>query len=119
MFHLGRLIIVHSLDEFSCHCTQRLLEINCTASASPLSSSDLNTPLLVQSFHPFYNSLTASSNNYTVLRPLVQSFSMLQLNRAILRTTLLLADYSESGGDINESEVTVGLFALQIIAVYT
>ena len=49
----------------------------------------------------------------------MQSSSMLQLNRAILRTTLLLADYSESGGDINESKVTVGLFALQIIAVYT
>ena len=45
----------------------------------------------------------------------MQSSSMLQLNRAIL----LLAGYSESGGDINESEVTVGLFAFQIIAVYT
>ena len=91
--------------------------------SSPLSSSDghLSTSqLLVQSFHPFYsNSLTASSNDYTVLRPMVQSSSTLQLNQAILRTTLLLADYSECGSDINESEMMVGLLALQIIAICT
>ena len=90
------------------------------SSPSSLSNGHLNTSQLVQSFHPFYNnSLTASSNDYTVLRPIVQPSGTLQLNQAILRTTLLLADYSECGGDINESEVMIGLLALQIIAICT
>ena len=36
-----------------------------------------------------------------------RSSSTLKLNQAILRTSLLLADHSQSCGDVNESELMV------------
>ena len=88
--------------------------------SSPSSSSEghLNSSQLVQLYHPFYdNNFTASSNDYIVLRPTDHSSSTLQLHQAILRTTLLLADYSQPCGDVSESELTVGSLVLQIIVI--
>ena len=45
----------------------------------------------------------------------MQSSSMLQLNQSILRTTLLLADYSESGGDINEFACVTNCCGLHLV----
>ena len=71
------------------------------------SEKHLTSSQLVQSYHPFYNDklTTVSSNDYTVLQPLERLSGTLQLNQAILRTTLLLDDYSQSSSsDISESE---------------
>lgn len=88
---------------------------------SPSSSSSeghlLNSSQLVQSYHPFYdNNFTASSNDYIMLRPMDHSSSTLQLNQAILRTTLLLADYSQPC-DVSESELMIHSLVLQIVVI--
>lgn len=80
-----------------------------TPQLSPSLTSDrhVTSSQLVQSYHPFYddNFTTGSSNDYIVLQPLQRMSGTLQLNQAILRTTLLLVDYSQSSGsDVSESE---------------
>lgn len=67
----------------------------------------LSSPQLIQSYHPFYDDklTTSLSSDYTALEPMERSPGTLQLNQAILRTTLLLVDYSQcSGSDVSESE---------------
>ena len=67
---------------------------------------------LTQSYHPFYddNFTAGSSHDYIVLQPMEQLSGTLQLNQALLRTTLLLADYSQyCGNDFSESELISGL----------
>lgn len=68
----------------------------------------LTSSQLAQSYHPFYDSNYAAglSNDYIVLKPLERTSDTLQLNQALLRTTLLLADYSQScGSDVSDSEL--------------
>lgn len=80
-----------------------------TSHPSPSTSSEthpLTSCQLIQSYHPFYNDdfTTPSCDSYVVLKPMERSSGTLQLNQAILRTSLLLADYSHSRDDVNESE---------------
>ena len=94
-------------------------QLSPSSSSSSLSEGHhLNSSQLVQSYHPFYDdNLTASSNDYIVLRPMDWSSGTVKLNQAILRTTLLLADYSQSCGDVSESELMACSLALQVIVI--
>lgn len=78
-------------------------------SSSSSEKHSLTSSQLVQSCHPFYddNLTTSSLRGYVVLQPMERPSGTLQLNQAILRTTLLLSDYSQPSSDVSESESAV------------
>jgi len=89
-------------DYWSSSTSQQL-----SPSSSSFDSHPLTSCQLVKSCHPFYSedfTTAPSSDNYLVLKPVDKSSGKFQLNQAILRTSLLLADHSQSSGDVNKSE---------------
>lgn len=83
-----------------------------------LLSSDSRLLTSSRLVHPFYNedfTSTPSLDSYLVLKPVDRSSGTLQLNQAILRTSLLLADYSQSSDDVSKSEWTISDDLISIV----